>query len=746
MCRRASISILPVLAFVFLFHTSFSYGCIDTLRNEQGVIFVREWPQVPGVDYVKDQVVIRTRLNALILPPGATEAPLKDCIIQQELKQALKDAKAYYVKKVFPGASPDDTLRVLDDSTTVRVLDLSPVFKILLKPGSDVYYAMDLLCPVNDVIWAEPNSILEPFATPNDDLFDEYQWNLKDIGFGINAESAWNHTKGSPDVKIGIIGSGIDATPSHPDLPLYVKVIDGYNYNCPSCGWGDDGRHEGHETKVTGIAAALTNNGVPGIAGIAGGWNSGGDDVGAKVYSLRMTDANGIATATAMGDALHGGVNTFDCDVFNISWGNRYWSEARHEGVAYAQENRRIVVASMGNGGWDGGDPGVPCDFPCRRAYPAQYENSWVVAVGGYGQDGLRCQGTDQNPQNCRYYSNYGGEIDIVAPGTQVPTCSLDENYALAFGGTSAAAPHAAGVVALILSKRPGLWSEDVDWILKLTADDAGDPDYDPYHGWGRLDAGEAVAKVSTPFYKFYYYMGDYPIDDYNFIDSDPRWLFYGSGPLDGEYAAELYEVICTVSFPLSFIVLQGAWGKRWGYYYGILMETEGWSGADPNLQRGYCEVVPGSLTPGGCQIRTYFYRVEINGQWQWKPRPPTGLVRLSYAVWGYGLGHGPGEPKPGDSDRNISARFSTRSYPNPFNREVLIEYHLPVDSYVSIDIYDLLGKKVKSILSADQTDGSYRMIWDGTNSNGEYVDSGVYFYVLKAGRSTHTERMVLLK
>ncbi len=760
MCKRAGMSILPVLAFVSFCHPSLSYGCIDTLYTEQGGEYIRVWPQQPGVDYAVDQLIMKTGVTAIKLPEGATEADLKYCKFNNvELKNALKNAKAYYIKKVFPDASPSDTVAVLDDSTTIRLAILSSIYKVLLLQDSDVYNAIDLLCPLDDVIWAEPNVIMEPHNTPNDEYFD-VQWNLKDTGYGIKCESAWNITQGIPEIKIGMVGSGIDL--SHPEFA--GKIAGGGNYNdqCPGCGYDDDG--SGHETRVAGIAAALTNNGNPGgfIAGIAGGWNGGGNDIGAVLYSLRSTGNPGH---DHLGDdiarAIYNGVRSpLDCDIINISWGREEYSEVQHAAIAYAQSRRKITVISMGNEGFDGGPPDGPCEpLECRRVYPAQFDNTWIVAVGSYGQDGFRCE--DIYRQNCgNHHSSYGGQIDIVAPGYLIPTTSPG-GYDPIFGKTSAAAPHATGAAALVLSQKSPLWSEDMDWILKFTADDPGDDGYDEEHGWGRLDAAEAVAKVSYPsFYDIFYYS-----DDFFYFDSTSSfyvervWSFYNGddyddddpGPIpDGEYTARRYAVYFTVNYPYPFFPYVGAWGKRHAYENGELVQTKGWSGASPNLQRGYCEVVPDTEIPSGCVIKTYTYHIDRGGYWEWQPFDPDFVqwdpVKLCYAVWGLPAGHGPGGPKAGDTDTDEPIDFSLSSYPNPFNSSVLIKLDLPIPDFVSVDIYNILGRKVKNLIFQRLTADSYDIRWDGTDKNGANIGSGIYLLKIKVGGITRTERMVLIR
>jgi len=85
-------------------------------------------------------------------------------------------------------------------------------------------------------------------------------------------------------------------------------------------------------------------------------------------------------------------------------------------------------------------------------------------------------------------------------------------------------------------------------------------------------------------------------------------------------------------------------------------------------------------------------------------------------------------------------------NYPNPFNPNTKITYVLPADSKVNLSVYNVLGQKVKTLLDEHQTAGEWSVIWDGKDSRGKRVSSGVYFYKLKADKFTQTKKMLLTK
>jgi hypothetical protein len=83
---------------------------------------------------------------------------------------------------------------------------------------------------------------------------------------------------------------------------------------------------------------------------------------------------------------------------------------------------------------------------------------------------------------------------------------------------------------------------------------------------------------------------------------------------------------------------------------------------------------------------------------------------------------------------------------PNPFNPETVIRFDLPRDSGVQLEIYDVLGRKVRTLIQKDLPAGVHQAVWAGRDGRGRQVGSGVYFYRLKAGAYIQTRRMILLE
>jgi hypothetical protein len=87
------------------------------------------------------------------------------------------------------------------------------------------------------------------------------------------------------------------------------------------------------------------------------------------------------------------------------------------------------------------------------------------------------------------------------------------------------------------------------------------------------------------------------------------------------------------------------------------------------------------------------------------------------------------------------------QNYPNPFNPSTMIRFSLPVQNTISLTVYDMLGREVKTLIANEQAArGVYEMEWDGTNDAGASVASGSYVYTLKFGNFSTSQKMMLVR
>jgi hypothetical protein len=85
-------------------------------------------------------------------------------------------------------------------------------------------------------------------------------------------------------------------------------------------------------------------------------------------------------------------------------------------------------------------------------------------------------------------------------------------------------------------------------------------------------------------------------------------------------------------------------------------------------------------------------------------------------------------------------------NYPNPFNPVTNIRFDIPEESHVSMDIYNLVGQKVRTLFSGKVEAGFHSVRWNGTNDDGEELASGMYIYRMRSNKFTSVKKLVLMK
>jgi hypothetical protein len=98
------------------------------------------------------------------------------------------------------------------------------------------------------------------------------------------------------------------------------------------------------------------------------------------------------------------------------------------------------------------------------------------------------------------------------------------------------------------------------------------------------------------------------------------------------------------------------------------------------------------------------------------------------------------------DNTLLVTQSYLSYSYPNPFNPETTIKFYLQSDSFVNIDIFNIKGQKIKTLVNEFSPSGDHQAAWNGTDDKGQNVSSGVYFYRITTDNYTSTKKMVLMK
>lgn len=275
----------------------------------------------------------------------------------------------------------------------------------------------------------------------------------------IDAAGAWDYTRGSAEVVVAVVDSGIKL--DHPEFA--GRLTDGYDFVN-----GDDQPDDdaGHGTHTAGVIAAGMDNGA-GAAGVC---------PGCRLMPVKVLGANNLGTWSHLAQGILYAVD-HGADVVNLSLGGSVASQTLAAAVDYAQAHGVVVVAAAGN---------YANDVPY---YPAALDG--VVGVGA------------TTPQDNRWQnSNFGAAVDVVAPGDLIYSTyhQLDNIFGgyMYLSGTSMATPHVSGLAGLALSLDPSLTPAEVLDVLQRGADDLGEPGRDAEFGSGRINAAKTMALVAS--------------------------------------------------------------------------------------------------------------------------------------------------------------------------------------------------------------------------------------------------------
>lgn len=284
------------------------------------------------------------------------------------------------------------------------------------------------------------------------------QWGLKNtgqhggmVGMDINVEPAWELSNGQ-GIRVAVVDVGVQL--DHPDLQANLSI--GYD----ATGQGSNGGYSSndiHGTNCAGVIAACNNNiGVKGIA------------YKSKIVSIR-SGYNGH-TYDSYSILAFDYIKNNSIDVVSCSWGGGSENNMLTNAINYVVENGRNglgipVFFSAGNYNEDHPSTSV--------VYPASLLST--IAVGAINYCGECIYKGTWNHHNCdgqhNWGSCYGPGLDVVAPGVNIPTTTIGSDYTSDFCETSSACPHAAGVMALMLSANPCLTQTEARRILSLSCD-----------------------------------------------------------------------------------------------------------------------------------------------------------------------------------------------------------------------------------------------------------------------------------
>lgn len=531
-------------------------------------------------------------------------------------------------------------------------------------------------------------------GSPNDPWFTS-QGNLTTTGI----TNVWKYfTTGDSTIIVAVIDSG--AQWDHEDL-VGNKWISttypngGYDYmDTDNDPFPADSAL--HGTNVAGVISARTHNSI-GLSGVAGGVQN---KRGVQIMHLRAgkkgipsgggggsgggcdeeLDPGCIYAPTSGGspdeylidyilNALTFAVNN-GANVINMSFGSLNVNTAFKNQIEDIRDNHPniIMVAAVGN---DDGD---------EILYPARYDG--VFAVGALNT-AFTARWLD--PIYSEFGSNYGDQIDFVAPGQYISTTTLFDTYTNQISGTSMATPLVSGVVALMLSVNPNLSRSSAHYILKQTADRLGTPEqsdgWNQYFGYGKVNAFKAVdmAQLHTPtITSITGTTFGVPRIEWTpgYLVDAPNYTVY-RGPHDPAYYPYMtgMDAIATVN---------QNWYEDWETMVDEYLGTD------------------------------VYYVVRVNG-WSGIQSGNSNAVSIK--------ANAPLKVKPG-SESTLPEKVGIKlAYPNPFNPSTQLGVELPESSHVRIEIFDVMGRRVTTVHDQVLSSGSHSLQWNV----GSGLASGVY-------------------
>ncbi|RHW37363.1 peptidase S8 [Neobacillus notoginsengisoli] len=353
---------------------------------------------------------------------------------------------------------------------------------VVLKANGNVQALANHFAKMPDVEYAEP---VHKYQKQSVDIQYRHQWSLEntgqefgksgaDINYSKLQQLVNSNSSNLKEVLIAVVDTGVDDTLADFEGKISSEGYDFVNRD------KDPYDDEGHGTHVTGIIAAAADNNYS-IAGI---------NQKAKILPVKVLDASGSGDSDQIALGIKYAVD-HGAKVINLSLGGAK-SRVIEDMLKFAASKNVTVVAATGN------------DGSMDVSYPASSDKT--IAVGATGRLDIVSD-----------YSNYGEGLDIVAPGTEIPSLLPDGSVTF-LSGTSMAAPHVSAVAGLLLAQNPRLTPDDIKTILTNTADNVAvedtnnsneyfdpefpypisptKPGYDNASGWGRLNAWSAVSAV----------------------------------------------------------------------------------------------------------------------------------------------------------------------------------------------------------------------------------------------------------
>ncbi len=341
----------------------------------------------------------------------------------------------------------------------------SGAFGTIIVSGVGQRNIKDLINKLNknpNIEYAELNKIysvfIEPVIPENADSYDQQKAHYSLISLPY----AWSITTGSNQITVAVLDTGVDS--DHPDLR--DNMLNGRNFTDDGSIYDThDNSEHGHGTHVAGTIGAINNEQVAGVS-----WQI-------NLIPVKVLSGEGNGKLSDIAEGIEWAIDETDADIINMSLGAPGGSTSLKKAVERAYNAGITIIAAAGNTGDENNGYQVN--------YPAAYQE--VIAVGSVNYNMKRSD-----------FSSYGDNLDFMAPGEAIYSTVPDGEYGIR-SGTSMAAPHVAGVAALMLSLEPDLDPAQIKEKLKITAQDLGDDQGKDYeYGYGLINSHAAVKMVEN--------------------------------------------------------------------------------------------------------------------------------------------------------------------------------------------------------------------------------------------------------
>ena len=719
--RKRSIFNIIVL---IIFASNYSAG-------QQVKYIKKDYPKIPSLmGYVNNEIVIEVANDVLLYINKSQGEKIGRC----EIPGIDRVAGIYNVTKIiqqFPDAIPKVYMN--------NAINLKNWFKIHCRDSINIDTMIKSFLDLPEVLKAEPIGIHYVSAQyPNDGFFSE-QWHLdQSMDHDVDAPEAWDSNTGNINIIVAMMDSGVryyhkdlggvnatlvNRNLSRGNIWLNTDELngvasnddDGNSYTDDWIGWdfvtgvspstpysaiaGEDyniadnnpADFNGHGTHCAGNISAINNNGYAGSS-VSGGWGNGSLEEfgnGVKIMALRIGYSAYHSTYGEVGlvrTDFAASALVYAANngarIASCSWGSSN-SGGLGTAIDYFLASGGLIFKAAGNDGADLPD------------YMANRSDENIIDVASTDLSDLKSD-----------FSNYGAWIDISAPGSDILSSyhvhsDPTNDYVATLNGTSMATPIAASVAALIWSANPLLNNDQVRLLLYNNTDDIEslNASYIGQLGVGRVNAYNAMQDPSLPV---------------------TLTLFKAISSKNG------IELNWTTESEIENL--------------GFILERK--TENDIEWKRIADHTTNDALKgQGNSSSRSeYFYvdeNVEIGNQYEYRIADVSYTGTITYLK----------TVEIEFTDNLFPKNFTlNNAYPNPFNPVTQIRYGLPEQSKVIITLFDISGRKVKTLINTDQEAGWYDIQWNGNDEQNRKVSSGMYLYKMTAENFTQVRKILLIR